>query len=189
MKDVQERSQSMAAYANSHAEPDPETSARLRERLQGAMTAHGHRRGRARAWVQAALVTTVVFAAMAVIAWRVGWLGSAPTTDHRGVIATDADAQELVLGGARVRLSAHTLVRVGESGGGAELELVDGEVELPAASTLSVRTGAYVVTPAGARFSVRRTPAVPLVTVHEGHVVLQGPDLPPAGVTLAPSLP
>ncbi|MBX7081587.1 MAG: FecR domain-containing protein [Nannocystaceae bacterium] len=189
MKDVQERSQSMAAYANSHAEPDPETSARLRERLQGAMTAHGHRRGRARAWLQGVLVTTAVFAALAGIAWRVGWIGGTPGTEHRGVIATDADAQELVLGGARVRLSAHTLVRVGDSGGGAELELVDGEVELPAASSLPVRTGAYVVVPVGARFTVRRTPAVPLVTVHEGHVVLRGPDLPDDGVTLAPPLP
>lgn len=186
MKDVQERSQSMTAYASSHAEPDPETTTRLRERLQASIGASASRKQRLRAWIQGAAIALVVVAIAFGGAWQMGWLAGAGRADARGVISTAAQGQDLALDGGRVALGPHTLVRVTESSEATVIELVDGELEVRSdtPAKISVRAGAYAVTSASPRFSVKRTQGVPLVTVHEGEVRLHGPDLPSAGVVM-----
>lgn len=190
MKEVQERShgsQSMRAYANSHAEPDSETTARMRERLQGAMVQRTHRRERVRAWVQAATAIALALVVLGGLAWWLGWLGPPAELDHRGVISTLDVGQEIAVGDGRAVLSPHTLVRLSESDDGTSIELVDGEIALVDAPGIVVRVGAYEVRGPSRDVAVRRTAGVPLVTVREGTVVLAGPDLPSAGVTMGPS--
>lgn len=186
MTELPERSQSMAAYAGSHAEPDPETTARLRERLQLSMSLREARRGRVRAWIQGAALAVIVLGVALGVGWQQGWIGAAGSPAARGVISTAATGQDLALDGGRVALAPHTLVRVVESPTGTEIELVDGELEVRAdtPAAITVRVGAYEVSPTSPRFSVRRTPGVPLVTVYEGEIRLRGPDLPAAGVVM-----
>jgi hypothetical protein len=187
MKEMQERSQSMRAYANSHAEPDAETTARMRERLQDAMNDRVQKRQRSRAWVQSAALTLVAIVGVATLAWWRGWIGAPGELDHRGVISTSDIGQEIAVGDGRAVLAPHTLVRMVDEPEGVALELVEGEVALRDAPGIVVRVGAYEVRGPSRDVVVRRTPGVPLVTVREGTVVLAGPDLPDAGVTMAPT--
>lgn len=186
MTDNQERSRSMAAYASSHAEPDPETTARLRERLQASMASKTARTQQARGWLQGAVIAALVIGIAMVGAWRMGWLAGGQS-DARGVISTDAVGQDLALARGRVALAPHTLVRVTESGDTTTIELVDGEIEVrsDAPASIVVRAGAYELASQSPRYSVRRTQGVPVVTVHHGEVRVLGPDLPDVGIVMA----
>ncbi len=185
MKEVQERSQSMRAYANSHAEPDSETTARMRERLQEAMSDRTRRRQRVRAWVQSAIVTALAASVLLGLAWWRGWLGAPGELDHRGVISTRELGQEIAIGRGHAVLAPHTLVRLVDDG--ETIELVEGELVLRDARGVVVRVGAYEVHAASNDVGIRRTPGVPLVTVREGTVRLTGPDLPASGVSMGPA--
>ena len=190
MTEPHERSQSMAAYASTHAEPDPETSARLRERLKVSISARDGKRQRTRVWLQALLASLALCVVLGVVAWRLGWLAGG-SDDHRGVISTAAQGQDIALPGAHVSLAPHTLMRAIEERDALVIELVDGEIEVIADGDprrVRVRVGAYEIASASPRFTVHRGPGVPLVTVHQGTVTLRGPDLPAAGVVMsAPS--
>jgi ferric-dicitrate binding protein FerR (iron transport regulator) len=191
MTEPHERSQSMAAYASTHAEPDPETSARLRERLKVSMAAREGKKQRARVWLQALLGSLALCAVLGVVAWQLGWLAPSDADDHRGVISTAAQGQDIALPGAHVSLGPHTLVRAIEERDALVIELVDGDIEVVAdgdPARVRVRVGPYELDSESPRFSVHRGPGVPLVTVHQGKVSLRGPDLPSAGVVMsAPS--
>jgi ferric-dicitrate binding protein FerR (iron transport regulator) len=184
----------MTAFADTHGEPDAETTARMRERLRDSLRAKEGRKRRVRHWLQASAVTAVVLGAVGFAAWNGGWLDGGADATVAGVIQTAEHPQRIERPWGEVELAARTLVRIDASDAGDAIELVDGElvVSADADAPIVVRIGTYEVRspvadePTGARrFSVRRTPGVPLVTVHEGRVRMSGPDLPAEGVVMS----
>lgn len=174
----------MAAFADMHGEPDAETTARMRERLRTTLADGQTRKAKVRHWIQASLLTALVLAGSGYAAMRAGWLGTPDTVTERGVIQTTTKAQELAVGWGVLRLDPNTVVRVESEP--RVVELVEGTVDIRIddENATEVRVGAYTASGTGTHFEIRRTPGIPLVTVHDGELVLYGPDLPETGVAI-----
>jgi ferric-dicitrate binding protein FerR (iron transport regulator) len=184
----------MTAYAQTFGEPDAETTSRMRKNLNRYIQDREATRTRRRHWVQASLVV----GGLAIVVGGLVWTQTkadpaqeaAPVVDASdGVVTTAAVPQtmELAFGGELV-LAPETKVRVlGSERGETSIELLEGQVEfVPADATHSVRVmvDRYRIDAEGARFEVRRSRGVPLVTVTAGAAAMFGPDLPDEGVKM-----
>jgi ferric-dicitrate binding protein FerR (iron transport regulator) len=103
-------------------------------------------------------------------------------------VLTADDDRAVEIGQATLVLRAGSSIRPDERDDG-RVELDSGEIEVtvPAGHAFVVRSGEFDVKAEAARFSVRHTAGVPVVTVGHGDVVLFGPDLPASGIRILAS--
>lgn len=178
-------SASLVAYSESFAEPDDETTSRMRDRVTGWVGERRRRRARIRRWL----------AATGVLALALGtglggyWFARAEVDPTPALLHAGEVGQRVELPGVgAVELAPGASVRLAGPERPGALELVEGEVGLDVSGPerAELRCGAFTVEAHDARLRVRRTASLPIVTVSRGQARLSGPDLPAAGVVLSP---
>ena len=174
MTEPAQKTESLRDYTEVLGSPDPVTTDRMRARLDDYLVKRQRRRGRQ--WWLWIGIAGVLGAAVAV-AVLVG--------DDETLLSADSD-RVVEIGDATLLLRPGSSIRPDEHDD-ARVELMRGEVEV-IGHAFVVRSGEFEVhAQQEARFSVRHTAGVPVVTVIRGHATLFGPDLPASGIRILAS--